>query len=86
MALPQGLPLGSETTELHKKGNLDMADEKPGDRQKALELAMTQIERSHGKGSIQRFGEQLTADGIETIPSGCLSPSQVSPRPGLLER
>ncbi|MBN1518223.1 recombinase RecA [Candidatus Sumerlaeota bacterium] len=43
------------------------------DRKKELELALAQIERQHGKGTIQRFGEQLNPDGIDVIPSGCLS-------------
>ncbi|MFP4380121.1 MAG: recombinase RecA [Candidatus Sumerlaeia bacterium] len=42
------------------------------DRQKALELALTQIERDFGKGSIMRYSEQ-TAVNIPAIPSGALS-------------
>ncbi len=43
------------------------------DRKKSLDLALTQIERAHGKGSIMRFGEKGIADGIDVIPSGSIS-------------
>jgi len=43
------------------------------DKRKALELALTQIERSYGKGSIMRYGEHSTAEGVPVIPSGALS-------------
>ena len=43
------------------------------DKRKALELALTQIERSHGKGSIMRYGERPAIEGIPVIPSGALS-------------
>jgi recombination protein RecA len=41
------------------------------DRQKALEAAIVQIERSFGKGSIMRLGDD-TALEIEVIPTGSL--------------
>jgi len=41
-------------------------------KKKALEFAMSQIEKAHGKGSIMTLGEELDLD-IETIPSGALS-------------
>jgi recombination protein RecA len=43
------------------------------DKRKALELALTQIERSHGKGSIMRYGERPNIEGVPVIPSGALS-------------
>ncbi len=43
------------------------------DKRKALELALTQIERSHGKGSIMRYGERPAIEGVSVIPSGALS-------------
>jgi len=47
-------------------------DEKPDDKSKALESAIAQIERQHGKGSIMRLGSsQRLAVGI--IPTGALS-------------
>ncbi len=40
---------------------------------KALELALSQIEKSHGKGSIMRYGDKAAVDKIDVIPTGCLS-------------
>jgi recombination protein RecA len=42
-----------------------------GDRTKALEAALTQIERSFGKGSIMRLGDNTVLE-IEVIPTGSL--------------
>ena len=42
------------------------------ERARALELALTQIERQHGKGTIRRFKED-SAFRIPVIPSGALS-------------
>ncbi|MCA0369688.1 MAG: recombinase RecA [Proteobacteria bacterium] len=41
------------------------------DRQKALEAAITQIERAYGKGSVMRLGQQETV-AIEAISTGSL--------------
>jgi len=41
------------------------------DRTKALEAALSQIERSHGKGSIMRLGDSTVLE-VETIPTGSL--------------
>ena len=41
-------------------------------RRKALEAAMSQIEKQFGKGSVMRLGDQQQTD-IETIPTGALS-------------
>jgi recombination protein RecA len=43
------------------------------EKNKALELAMTQIERSFGKGSIMRLGERPAVVGADTIPTGSLA-------------
>ncbi len=42
------------------------------DRQKALELALAQIEKQFGKGSIMKLGGQVKAD-VEAIPTGALT-------------
>jgi recombination protein RecA len=42
------------------------------DKNKALDAAMTQIERAFGKGSIMRMGAQASTDQIAVIPSGSL--------------
>jgi len=42
------------------------------DRQKALELALSQIEKQFGKGSIMKLGSTIKAD-VEAIPTGALT-------------
>jgi recombination protein RecA len=42
------------------------------DRDKALDLALAQIDKQYGKGSIMRMGEK-TSMAIESIPTGALS-------------
>lgn len=52
--------------------NKEMMDIKEvGGKQKALELALLQIEKQFGKGSIMRLGEEQHAD-IPAIPTGSL--------------
>jgi recombination protein RecA len=43
------------------------------DKIKALEMAISQIERSFGKGSIMKLGAGEVAEGIQAIPTGSLS-------------
>ncbi|RPI37188.1 MAG: recombinase RecA [Nitrospiraceae bacterium] len=47
--------------------------EKDKDKLKALEMAITQIEKNFGKGSIMRLGEESTVEGIHAIPTGSLT-------------
>jgi recombination protein RecA len=42
------------------------------EKNKALDAAMSQIERAFGKGSIMRMGARMGDDQIEVIPSGSL--------------
>ncbi len=42
-------------------------------RQQALELAIGQIEKRFGRGSIMRLGEASTRMSVEAIPTGSLS-------------
>ncbi|MCB1971420.1 MAG: DNA recombination/repair protein RecA, partial [Geminicoccaceae bacterium] len=42
------------------------------DRQRALDAAIAQIERSFGKGSLMRLGQNEQAVEIETISTGSL--------------
>ena len=44
-----------------------------GDKAKALELAMTQIEKQYGKGSIMRLGDEGGVQEIECISTGSLA-------------
>src|SRR5262249_2840866 len=58
------------------KPDLRLVDEDKGkdkgmDKSKALETALSQIERNFGKGSIMRLGEQQALD-IEAISTGSL--------------
>ncbi len=43
------------------------------DKVKALEMAISQIERSFGKGTIMRLGAEGQVEGIQAIPTGSLS-------------
>jgi recombination protein RecA len=43
-----------------------------GDRDKALEMALGQIEKQYGKGSVMKMGEKGTMR-VETIPTGALA-------------
>ena len=66
--------------ETEEKGLSSMAAKKPvieaatpaSDKKKALETAMAQIERTYGKGSIMRLGEN-TGIVVDAIPTGSLS-------------
>ncbi|MBO8167682.1 MAG: recombinase RecA [Thermoanaerobacteraceae bacterium] len=46
------------------------------DRQKALEMALAQIEKQFGKGSIMKLGQASAKLNIETISTGCLAIDQ----------
>jgi recombination protein RecA len=48
------------------------APERAGDKDKALEAALLQIERQFGKGSIMRLGEE-TRVPVEVIPTGSIA-------------
>jgi len=54
------------------KTNLKLVDKESGvDKQKALETALGNIERSFGKGSIMRLGDKTSMD-IEAVSTGSL--------------
>ncbi len=57
---------------IEKKVTLKDAAQDISDRQKALELALSQIEKQFGKGSIMKLGGQVKAD-VEAIPTGALT-------------
>ena len=46
---------------------LSMSDKKDDDRQKALESALSQIERQFGKGSIMKLGDENAIQEIENL-------------------
>ena len=43
-----------------------------GDRDKALESALAQIDKQYGKGSVMRLGDEVRVP-IETIPTGSIA-------------
>ena len=43
------------------------------DKTRAIEMAISQIEKSFGKGSIMRLGGEGVAEGIQVIPTGSLT-------------
>ena len=43
------------------------------DKLKALDAALAQIEKQHGKGSVMKLGDKSSSMNIETIPTGALS-------------
>jgi recombination protein RecA len=45
----------------------------PSEKLKALELALTQIDRQFGKGSIMRLGEDRRQERVKMIPTGSIS-------------
>jgi recombination protein RecA len=53
-------------------GSTKSSVERAGDREKALESALLQIERQFGKGSVMRLGEE-TRVPVEVIPTGSIA-------------
>jgi recombination protein RecA len=52
----------------------EMSDgKKPDQKKKALETALSQIERSYGKGAIMRMGEEGASTPIEAISTGAIN-------------
>jgi recombination protein RecA len=54
------------------KGDKGMPDNGGNQKLQAIRLAMEQIEKQYGKGSIMRLGEQTSKSGLEVIPTGIL--------------
>jgi len=55
------------------QNSLRLVEEKSVDKTKALDAALSQIERAFGKGSIMRLGRNEQIVEIETVPTGSLS-------------
>jgi recombination protein RecA len=49
-----------------------MADERIS-KNKAIDMALTQIEKQFGKGSIMRLGDRIDTAGVQSISTGCIS-------------
>src|SRR3990170_3674275 len=43
------------------------------DRDKMLDVALTQIEKQYGKGAVMKLGEHPMGGGISVVPSGSLA-------------
>ncbi|MGI6193193.1 MAG: recombinase RecA, partial [Christensenellales bacterium] len=43
------------------------------EKQKALEIALAQIEKQFGKGAVMKLGDAAAKISISTIPSGCMA-------------
>jgi recombination protein RecA len=49
------------------------AEQKQGSRNKAIEAALSQIEKQFGKGAIMKLGQKGAAVAVEVIPTGAIS-------------
>jgi recombination protein RecA len=52
-----------------ERDNMDKSD---AEKSKALEAALSQIERAHGKGSIMKLGDGTAPDDIEAVSTGSI--------------
>ena len=43
------------------------------DKLKALDAALSQIERQYGKGAVMKLGDNTALMNVETVPTGSLS-------------
>src|SRR5713101_2939213 len=59
-------------TGVHMAPNDRASGFKAGDREKALETALAQIERQFGRGAIMRLGDDTRAP-VEVIPTGSIA-------------
>lgn len=56
-----------------QQGGTAQADPKKEEKLRALNAAITQIEKQYGKGSIMKLGDPNIHMDVETVPTGCLS-------------
>ncbi len=64
------------TKKTHMKADDKFMDEKrmeKEDKMKALDAALSQIEKQYGKGTVMRLGDPSAKMNVETIPTGSLS-------------
>ena len=54
------------------QNSLRLVEDKTVDKTKALDAALSQIERAFGKGSIMRLGQNEQVVEIATVPTGSL--------------
>ncbi len=65
------MPKDDKKTE--KKAMDRKGSDKKEDRLKALENAISHIEKQYGKGSIMKLGESAKTMNVDAVPTGCLS-------------
>jgi recombination protein RecA len=64
----------SATKESRATGGARWIEEVPGmEREKMLDVTLSQIERQFGKGAVMRLGEHPAGQGISVIPTGSLA-------------
>src|SRR6266536_2445097 len=64
----------SATKESRAAGGARWIEEVPGmEREKMLDVTLSQIERQFGKGAVMRLGEHPAGQGISVIPTGSLA-------------
>ena len=56
-----------------EKSNIINRDMNKDEKLKALDAALTQIEKAYGKGSVMKLGDSRANMNIETIPTGSIS-------------
>ncbi len=66
------MALKAKDTALEKEGNINSNEKENSEKAKALELAINQIEKRFGKGSVMKLGEN-TSTPIPVVPSGSLA-------------
>ncbi len=56
-----------------KKGDKNAVQQKMGEeRKRALEVALSKIEKDFGKGSVMKLGDAADKMNVEVVPTGCL--------------
>src|SRR5216117_1981065 len=64
----------SATKESRAMGGARWIEEVPGmEREKMLDVTLSQIERQFGKGAVMRLGEHPAGQGVSVIPTGALA-------------
>ena len=61
--------MAKKTTEKNSPLKLELMEEK----EKALEAAISHLDKEFGKGSVMKLGEAARNMNVETVPTGCLS-------------
>jgi recombination protein RecA len=69
-ALPIKVPRAAVTQEVIVRGRKEASGV---DRDKMLDVVLTQIEKQYGKGAVMRLGEHPAGQGISVIPTGSMA-------------